>query len=89
MISDWNMPQVTGIELLRHVRAKEGAASVPFIIVSGESLQENILEAAKNKVTDYIIKPFSPDTLKNKVEKIPGRAMISAFPRLPALPGNR
>ncbi len=70
IISDWNMPQMTGIELLRKVRADEKFADLPFLMVTAEAQQENILEAAQAKVSNYIVKPFTADTLKKKIDKI-------------------
>ena len=70
IVSDWNMPQMTGIELLRKVRADEKFADLPFLMVTAEAQQENILEAAQAKVSNYIVKPFTADTLKKKIDKI-------------------
>ncbi len=70
IVSDWNMPQMTGIELLRKVRADEKLADTPFLMVTAEAQQENILEAVQAKVSNYIVKPFTADTLKQKIDKI-------------------
>lgn len=70
LISDWNMPNMSGIDLLSNVRGKSKCKDIPFLIISGEALQENIAEAAKRKVSDYIVKPFSAHTLKNKICRI-------------------
>lgn len=70
IISDWNMPQMTGIELLRKVRASEDFAHLPFLMVTAEAQQENIIEAAKAKVSNYIVKPFTAETMKQKIDKI-------------------
>jgi two-component system chemotaxis response regulator CheY len=70
IISDWNMPNMTGIELLRHVRSTEDIKSTPFLMVTAEAQQENIIEAVKAKVSNYIVKPFTADTLNEKIEKI-------------------
>lgn len=70
IISDWNMPQMTGIELLRKVRASEEYADLPFLMVTAEAQQENIIEAVQAKVSNYIVKPFTPDTLEQKINKI-------------------
>ncbi|GAB6059548.1 chemotaxis response regulator CheY [Desulfonatronum thiosulfatophilum] len=72
VISDWNMPKMTGIELLRKVRASEEYADVPFLMVTAEGLQENIIEAVQAKVSNYIVKPFTPETLGQKIDKIFG-----------------
>ena len=70
VISDWNMPQMTGIELLRKVRASEEFADRPFLMVTAEAQQENVIEAVQAKVSNYIVKPFTAETLKQKIDKI-------------------
>ncbi|MDR1545353.1 MAG: chemotaxis response regulator CheY [Deltaproteobacteria bacterium] len=70
IISDWNMPNMTGIELLRHVRSNDRLKDIPFLMVTAEAQQENIIEAVKAKVSNYIVKPFTADTLNEKIEKI-------------------
>jgi two-component system chemotaxis response regulator CheY len=70
IVSDWNMPQMTGIELLRKVRASEEYADLPFLMVTAEAQQENIIEAVQAKVSNYIVKPFTPETLQQKIDKI-------------------
>ena len=70
IVSDWNMPNMTGIELLRKVRASEQFADIPFLMVTAEAQQENIIEAVQAKVSNYIVKPFTADTMKQKIDKI-------------------
>lgn len=70
IVSDWNMPKMTGIELLRKVRASEEFADIPFLMVTAEAQQENIIEAVQAKVSNYIVKPFTPETMKQKIDKI-------------------
>ena len=70
IISDWNMPQMSGIELLKTVRATEEWKDLPFLMVTAEGQKENVIEAVKNKVNNYIVKPFSPETLMEKIGKI-------------------
>ncbi len=70
VISDWNMPKMSGIELLRKVRGSEEFADMPFLMVTAEAQQENIIEAVQAKVSNYIVKPFTPDTLGQKIDKI-------------------
>lgn len=70
IISDWNMPGMQGIDFLRAVRSNPQLKEVPFLMVTAESEQKNILEAAQAGVTDYIVKPFNATTLKAKLEKI-------------------
>ena len=72
IISDWNMPNMTGIEFLRHVRSTDETKEIPFLMVTAEAQQENIIEAVKAKVSNYIVKPFTADTLNEKLEKIFG-----------------
>jgi two-component system chemotaxis response regulator CheY len=70
IVSDWNMPQMTGIELLRKVRSSEEFAELPFLMVTAEAQQENIIEAVQAKVSNYIVKPFTAETMKQKIDKI-------------------
>ena len=70
IVSDWNMPKMAGIDLLRKVRASEQFANTPFLMVTAEAQQENIIEAVQAKVSNYIVKPFTADTLKQKIDKI-------------------
>lgn len=70
VVSDWNMPKMTGIELLRKVRSSEQFADLPFLMVTAEAQQENIIEAVQAKVSNYIVKPFTADTLEQKIDKI-------------------
>ena len=70
IISDWNMPQMSGIELLKTVRATEEWKDLPFLMVTAEGQKENVIEAVKNKVSNYIVKPFTPETLMEKISKI-------------------
>ena len=70
IISDLNMPQMTGIELLRKVRASEDFGHLPFLMVTAEAQQSNIIEAAQARVSNYIVKPFTAETMKQKIDKI-------------------
>jgi two-component system chemotaxis response regulator CheY len=70
IISDWNMPKMSGIDLLRKVRGSEEFADTPFLMVTAEAQQENLVEAVQAKVSNYIVKPFTPDTLEQKINKI-------------------
>lgn len=70
IVSDWNMPHMSGIELLRKVRSSEQFADIPFLMVTAEAQQENIIEAVQAKVSNYIVKPFNADTMKQKIDKI-------------------
>nr|WP_246041717.1 chemotaxis response regulator CheY [Desulfoglaeba alkanexedens] len=70
VISDWNMPKMTGLELLKWVRANEKARDIPFLMVTAEAQKENIVEAIKAGVNNYIVKPFTAAVLSEKLEKI-------------------
>ena len=72
IISDWNMPKMTGLDLLKTVRADANMADMPFIMVTAEAQQDNIILAVKAKVSQYIVKPFTADTLSEKIDKIFG-----------------
>jgi two-component system chemotaxis response regulator CheY len=70
LVTDWNMPGMQGIDLLRAVRADPKLASLPVLMVTAEQKKEQIIEAAKAGVNGYIVKPFTAATLKEKLEKI-------------------
>lgn len=70
VVTDWNMPGVTGIELLRMIRADEKLKTLPVLMVTAEAKREQIIEAAQAGVNGYIIKPFTAATLKEKLDKI-------------------
>lgn len=70
IVSDWNMPKMTGLDLLKWVRSNEKTASMPFLMVTAESQKENIIEAVKARVSNYVVKPFTAATLGEKLEKI-------------------
>ena len=72
VITDWNMPQMSGLDLLKAIRANDNASKkdIPVLMVTAEALQENIVLAAKEGVNNYIIKPFDAKTLAEKIDKI-------------------
>ncbi len=70
LVTDWNMPGMTGIELLKYVRADEKLANMPVLMVTAEQKREQIIEAAQAGVNGYIVKPFTAATLKEKIDKI-------------------
>lgn len=70
IVSDWNMPKMTGLDLLKAVRADASMADTPFIMVTAEAQQDNIILAVKAKVSQYIVKPFTAETLSEKLNKI-------------------
>lgn len=67
VISDWNMPNCTGLDLLKRVRADNRYAKVPFVLLTAESEGHQVAEAVKAGVDNYIVKPFTPELLKNKL----------------------
>lgn len=69
IISDWNMPKMTGIEFLRQVRSDPDFKEVPFFMLTTEAESENVVEAAMSGVTDYILKPVTQETIQEKLEK--------------------
>ncbi len=72
IISDWNMPKMSGIDLLKAVRSDENLKDIKFIMVTAEAQKENVVEAIKHGVNQYVVKPFTPETLKEKLEKVFG-----------------
>lgn len=70
LVTDWNMPGMQGIDLLKTVRADEKLATLPVLMVTAETKREQIIEAAQAGVNGYIVKPFTAATLKEKIEKI-------------------
>jgi two-component system chemotaxis response regulator CheY len=70
VITDWNMPQMSGLDLLKAIRASEDKKHIPVLMVTAEAMQENILKAAQAGVNNYIIKPFDAKTLSEKINKI-------------------
>lgn len=70
IISDWNMPKMTGLELLKQVRSTENLKDIPFLMLTAEAQKENIVEAIKAKVSNYIVKPFTAAGLQEKLAKI-------------------
>tara|TARA_R110000787_G_scaffold188679_7_gene300405 strand:+ start:9989 stop:10393 length:405 start_codon:yes stop_codon:yes gene_type:complete len=78
VVTDWNMPGMTGIELLRAIRADAKLAHLPVLMVTAEASREQIIEAAQAGVNGYIIKPFTAVTLKEKIDKIFERLAAAA-----------
>ncbi len=67
VLTDWNMPGMTGLEVLQAIRAQD--AKIPIIMVTTEAEKTRVLQAIQAGVTDYLVKPFTPDTLREKLEK--------------------
>ncbi|GAB3049273.1 chemotaxis response regulator CheY [Stenotrophomonas tumulicola] len=78
VVTDWNMPVMTGIELLRAIRADARLKTLPVLMVTAEAKREQIIEAAQAGVNGYIIKPFTAQTLQEKLGKIFERLAASA-----------
>ncbi len=72
ILSDWNMQPVSGLELLKKVRGKEETVKTPFVMVTAEAKVENVMEARKAGVNNYIIKPFTTAVLKQKLSTVLG-----------------
>jgi two-component system chemotaxis response regulator CheY len=72
VISDWNMQPMTGLDLLKHVRADAKLKDMPFIMVTAESKPENVMIAKQAGVSNYIVKPFNAETLKTKMTSVIG-----------------
>lgn len=72
VISDWNMEPMTGLQLLKEVRADEVLKTIPFIMVTAESKTENVVAAKQAGVNNYIVKPFNAETLKRKLVAVLG-----------------
>jgi len=70
IISDWNMPNMDGLALLKAVRADNEISKTPFLMVTAEALQGSVVEAVKAGVSNYIVKPFTAEVLSEKIKKI-------------------
>ena len=70
IISDWNMPKMTGLELLKKVRASDQYKRTPFLMVTAEAQKQNIIEAVQAGVSNYVVKPFTAEAISDKLEKI-------------------
>ena len=70
IVSDWNMPNMTGLDLLKAVRSDADLKDTPFLMVTAEGQKENVVQAVQAGVSNYIVKPFTPETFSTKLEKI-------------------
>jgi two-component system chemotaxis response regulator CheY len=70
IISDWNMPTMSGVEMLRALRSHPELAHIPVLLVTARNVKEDVVEAAEAGVTGYIVKPFTPEVLRLKIEEI-------------------
>lgn len=72
IISDWNMPKMTGLDLLKNVRAAPETKDIPFLMVTAEAQKQNVIEAVQAGVSNYVVKPFTADQISEKLKKILG-----------------
>jgi len=70
IVSDWNMPKMTGLELLKTVRASDENKDIPFLMVTAEAQKQNVLDAVQAGVSNYVVKPFTAEQISDKLEKI-------------------
>ncbi len=70
IVSDWNMPKMSGLDLLKIVRSNESTKDTPFLMVTASSQKDDVLEAIQAGVSNYIVKPFTADTVKEKLTLI-------------------
>ena len=70
IITDWNMPEMDGLEFVNSVRAEEKYKALPILMVTTRSVKDDIVQAMKAGVNSYIVKPFTPETLKDKIKQI-------------------
>jgi two-component system chemotaxis response regulator CheY len=78
LITDWNMPGMPGLELLKLVRGDPALAKLPVLLLTAEAKREQIVEAAQAGVNGYVVKPFTAQTLKEKIEKILSNRAVAA-----------
>ena len=70
VVSDWNMPIMMGIDMLRAIRADEKLKTIPVLMVTAEAQKENLMEAVQAGVSNYVVKPFTAETMQEKINKI-------------------
>ena len=70
IVSDWNMPEMSGLDLLKNIRSSEQFKTLPFLMITAEAEQGNVVVAVKAGVSNFIVKPFSAQVLKEKIDKI-------------------
>jgi two-component system chemotaxis response regulator CheY len=70
ILSDWNMPNMTGIDLLKAAKSDESLKDIPFIMVTAAGQKDNVMEALQAGVSNYIMKPFTPQALEEKIKKV-------------------
>lgn len=72
IISDWNMPKMTGLDLLKMVRSDPVYKDIPFLMVTAEAQKQNVIEAVQAGVSNYVVKPFTAEAIADKLDKIFG-----------------
>lgn len=72
IMCDWNMPEMPGIELLKNVRSDDELKDIPFVMVTAEAQKDNIVEAVKSGVSNYVVKPFTAETITEKLNNVFG-----------------
>lgn len=70
IITDWNMPEMSGVDFTRVVRANEQTKHVPVLMITANAAEDDIVEAMRAGVNNYVVKPFTPDTLKEKIDAV-------------------
>jgi len=70
VVTDWNMPNMSGLDLLREIRGNPQTAKLPVLMVTAEGLKENVMDAVKAGVSNYVVKPFTAEVLQEKIETI-------------------
>jgi len=70
ILCDWNMPEMSGLELLQKIRSDDELMDTPFVMVTAEAQKDNILEAVKAGVNNYVVKPFTAETIGEKLKKV-------------------
>lgn len=73
IITDWNMPEMSGIDFIRHVRRQEESTKLPVLMVTTNAAKDDIVQALQAGVNNYVIKPFTPETLREKIDVVLGR----------------
>jgi two-component system chemotaxis response regulator CheY len=82
ILTDWNMPEVSGLEFVQKVRSHDNLKKTPIIMITTNSSKEEVLEALRAGVNNYIVKPFTPETLKEKILSIlPSSIQLTGLPR--------
>jgi two-component system chemotaxis response regulator CheY len=70
IITDWNMPNMSGLDMVKAIRSDANLKATPILMVTAEAMKENIIEAVKSGVNNYVVKPFTADVMKEKIDKI-------------------